>query len=296
VKRFLILASLAMISTSACGMIADESVKETEKTYRQVERGLSFEKAIRSGNIDYVKYFVELGVDIDKENEYGNSPLTLACRCGHEDIVKYLIERGADINRECKEKDLLNIPQEDIDEDVVKYLMKYAEDINRENNEIQLSVPHEKIVEYMVSKFGVAEINTGEEESQLIIPYKNGEKHLIAHIPNYNLGFCGGSPLHIACGNGNESIIKYLIEHGANINGEDEWGETPLHHACENGHENIVEYLIEHGADFNKENEWGETPLHLAYISGCERIISLLTGNETVCEDSDTESDIDSYS
>ena len=42
-------------------------------------------------------------------------------------------------------------------------------------------------------------------------------------------------------------IIKYLVEHGTDINKEDNDGFTPLYNACEEGHEDVVKYLVEHG-------------------------------------------------
>ncbi|ORX85834.1 ankyrin, partial [Anaeromyces robustus] len=60
---------------------------------------------------------------------------------------------------------------------------------------------------------------------------------------------------------GNEDLVKYLIEHGADINKENRGGETPLFLACRSGNKNLVKYLIDLGADINKENEEGETPL-----------------------------------
>jgi len=82
--------------------------------------------------------------------------------------------------------------------------------------------------------------------------------------------------LHYACRNGNENIVKYLVDHGAYINKQNEYGETSLHYACRNGNENIVKYLVEHGADINKQNSFHETPLHIACMSGSENIVEYL--------------------
>ena len=65
-------------------------------------------------------------------------------------------------------------------------------------------------------------------------------------IPN------GNSPLFFACLNGNETVVKYLVEQGANINIEDRSGETPLCIAFSSGNEAVVKYLVEHGANINK--------------------------------------------
>src|SRR5574342_1074130 len=45
-------------------------------------------------------------------------------------------------------------------------------------------------------------------------------------------------------------IVKYLISHGVDVNGES--FSTPLYAASTNGHLKIVKYLIYHGADVNK--------------------------------------------
>jgi len=45
------------------------------------------------------------------------------------------------------------------------------------------------------------------------------------------------------------------VENGADVNKEDNNGDTPIFYACENGNETIVKYLVEHSTDVNKE-EW----------------------------------------
>ncbi|ORX82475.1 ankyrin, partial [Anaeromyces robustus] len=55
--------------------------------------------------------------------------------------------------------------------------------------------------------------------------------------------------------------VKYLVEHGADVNKQSNDSTTPLFYACINGHENIVKYLVEHGADVNKKNNDGKIPL-----------------------------------
>ncbi len=41
------------------------------------------------------------------------------------------------------------------------------------------------------------------------------------------------------------TIVKYLIEHGLDINEEDNDGYTPLLVACQYGYISIVKYLVE---------------------------------------------------
>ena len=45
------------------------------------------------------------------------------------------------------------------------------------------------------------------------------------------------------------------ISLGANVNARDEYDQTPLHFASENGHLSVVEYLLDHGADIDAQDE-----------------------------------------
>jgi len=42
---------------------------------------------------------------------------------------------------------------------------------------------------------------------------------------------------------------------GPKVNQSHEYYTTSLVNACKNGHEPLVKYLIEHGVDINEENE-----------------------------------------
>ena len=60
---------------------------------------------------------------------------------------------------------------------------------------------------------------------------------------------------------GDITIVKDLIERGANVNHASIVGDTPLIIAGNRGHLEIVKYLIEHGADVNQANNKGNTSL-----------------------------------
>ncbi|OUM60550.1 hypothetical protein PIROE2DRAFT_46140, partial [Piromyces sp. E2] len=84
------------------------------------------------------------------------------------------------------------------------------------------------------------------------------------------------TPLHIACKNNNETIVKYLIEHGADINIKHYNLYTMLHYACENKNENLVKYLIEKGANIYIKNKLGDTPLEIAQKKNAENIMDYI--------------------
>jgi len=78
----------------------------------------------------------------------------------------------------------------------------------------------------------------------------------------------GETLLFSACEGGNEALVKYLVELGADIHKVNNDGETPLFKACENGHKDVGKYLVEQGADLNKVNNDGKTPLFIANKNG----------------------------
>ena len=61
-------------------------------------------------------------------------------------------------------------------------------------------------------------------------------------------GLEGKRPLHFACYNGREKIVKILLKKGAEANVRDNYdGKTPLQFAPSN--DNIVKMLLEEGAN-----------------------------------------------
>jgi len=63
------------------------------------------------------------------------------------------------------------------------------------------------------------------------------------------------SPLISAWENGNEIILKYLVDHGAyEISENLDDMDLPFYYACLNGNVNNVKYLVEHGAIFNNDS------------------------------------------
>ena len=53
--------------------------------------------AIRSGDLETIKSFVEQGIDVNAVDNYGESALMMASRWGHLEIVELLISKGADV-------------------------------------------------------------------------------------------------------------------------------------------------------------------------------------------------------
>jgi ankyrin repeat protein len=69
--------------------------------------------------------------------------------------------------------------------------------------------------------------------------------------------------LHWAVKNQHTSVVKYLLERGADVNSKDDGHVTPLHHACEVETAEIAHLLVENGASTEIKNWDHKTPLDL---------------------------------
>jgi ankyrin repeat protein len=89
----------------------------------------------------------------------------------------------------------------------------------------------------------------------------------------------GWTPSLLASGGQNfkdGSVLRLLLEHGADINVQDGNGLTPLQWASFNGALEVVRLLLEHGADVEAKNKYGKTALQEAVQEGHDEIVELL--------------------
>lgn len=85
----------------------------------------------------------------------------------------------------------------------------------------------------------------------------------------------GGTPLFHAAWGGNIAVAELLLEYGANVNEQDDTGETPIHGASAWGRSKMVRWLISSGAEVNVPSR-GYTPLHWAAQNGTGVVAQLL--------------------
>ena len=94
----------------------------------------------------------------------------------------------------------------------------------------------------------------------------------------------GRTALFFAVENGSLENVAFLLDHEALVNEVDHIRNTALHVAAESQHENtfkIIEKLLEKGARLNAENEYGATPIHTAASHGnLEALYAFLTCEE----------------
>ena len=78
----------------------------------------------------------------------------------------------------------------------------------------------------------------------------------------------GMTPLHWASRVGAVDCARFLVEHGANVNQENQAKRTPLPLAAEHDRTDMIRFLVKMGAEINAVDSKGRTPLHRATYEG----------------------------
>lgn len=91
-------------------------------------------------------------------------------------------------------------------------------------------------------------------------------KRLVKHGTNPSVV----GALHQASAYGYLSIVKFLLDCGADVNLRDYSNQTALHCAAGSGHDEVVDLLLTSGADVTAQNVDGRRALH--YAAGCGRL------------------------
>ncbi len=84
------------------------------------------------------------------------------------------------------------------------------------------------------------------------------------------------SQLVDAANQNNFSIVKLLLQQGANPNEKGRFETTALQRAAYNGYGNVIDLLIAGGADLNEKDFGGATALHMAGRQGSEEVVNKL--------------------
>ena len=90
----------------------------------------------------------------------------------------------------------------------------------------------------------------------------------------------GSTPLKPACHDGRFEIVQYLVEHGADINTTNIFKATCLMTACNSGHYDITHYLLTKEANPELKNVDGKTALHVSAAKGHLAISKLLVAKK----------------
>ncbi len=181
---------------------------------------------------------------VNASDQFGNTPLLMACKEANTEILKLLIKYGADVHQlGARGETLFSYSCGHSSLEVVKILLQNgAQDaVSKESNDLVTPLHNS-------CSRGSIEI------TRLLLV--NGAKKYIEKENNYN-----DTPLSLACKQGHLEVAEYLVQNGANIDTLNVNGETPLWAACLQNQLTVIEFLLNNGANINIKNKCGRTLL-----------------------------------
>ena len=198
--------------------------KITEPGNTSEKKNSEYLEAAEEGVLGTLVTLLDAGADIKSTDTYGDTALHLAAREGHDEIVKTLVDRGLDVNTRGQNglTPLMNAAAEG-SESIVNFLIEAGADIT-------------------------------------------------CRI----LG--GDNALYLATFWGHDIIVKTLVDHGLDVNSCGRNDRTPLMYALMGAGdcESIVRILMQAGADITCKDEDGNNALYLAALTGHDKIVKML--------------------
>lgn len=220
-----------------------------------------------NGHLDIVKYLVQQEAGFDTPNKAGNTALMLSASNGHIDVVKCLLQLKAALDTtNSKGNTALIWSAYKGYLDIVKCLVQQGADITLEGegNKTALAWATKKsIIEYLATAQLLKETKAG-NNNFASLPYLVQQGAQVNTQDN-----AGNTALILSASNGDLESVRYLVQQGADVNTPNKEGDTALIWSAYKGHKNIVAYLVEQdGIDTNIQNKAGDTALIVSASNG----------------------------
>ena len=220
-----------------------------------LSRGSYLLSATERGQESTVNSLILLRADVNKNDEYGRTPLYIAADRGNLTLVKRLLDAGADPTIYA---DLSNeaSPAQAAMSSVIRNGSPYRS-VGTLTTSSSGSFGYTPPAEV---RGGIVRdrLTYGNDRIEIAVLLIAGGADIDIKSVNYP------TMLHFAAIYGSSRSVKILLESGADPNVGNDNGVTPLHIAAEINGREIVADLINAGADPNVGNDNGVTPLHIA--------------------------------
>jgi ankyrin repeat protein len=106
-------------------------------------------------------------------------------------------------------------------------------------------------------------------ENPLMMASIDGELPLVETLvlkKQANVNKTGWAPLHYACTTGKLNVAEFLVANGAKVNALSPSETTPLMMAVSSGNELLIKFLLDNGADLRMRNHEGFTAIDVAVL------------------------------
>jgi ankyrin repeat protein len=253
--------------------------------------------------VSIVQQLVDANAPFDTPNQEGHSPLSIAVSKGNNDVVRYLVEQGAHVNRFGPSfGSILHIAVSKGSLSIVELLLDSGAELDTVHSEYGESLLYTalgienmaklKAIVRLLVEGAKAPINKlgGVQFSYPIIRAANLArsssdssasvlKFLVQHNADLNVADSQGRrAVHIASASWWDDAVKALAKAGAETDVRDALGRKPIHFAASASWSDCFEYLVDKhpDSDINEADHDGWTPLMWAARSGSSTTIEIL--------------------
>ena len=106
-------------------------------------------------------------------------------------------------------------------------------------------------------------------ETPLMIASIEGDLPVVKELILQNharVDHIGWTPMHYACSKGQLEVAQFLVANGAVVDSTSLNGTTPLMMAVQSGNEQLIRFLLDQGADISVRNSMGYSAIDIADI------------------------------
>ena len=258
------------------------------------------QEAFLSGNLDAVEAFLSEEDRLLKSSQVDNMK-----RCRY--LIKFFLDQGKDLNiSNSNYSTLLHFAAWHGDNEGFNLILKNSNfNLNAFNSKgttlLHVVTNHgtcemiESLIDHGADSNLRIQVDQGQQNSidkitgftPLHLAVSKGKFEIVEVLvrkgADVNATSPNGSPLHVACDTFYSSkssdkshhvhktkIVKFLIQHGANIHAINSTKKTPLLTAVDNKYEKMVEVLLQEGANFKMKFHQKRSTLH--YIVGTNHV------------------------
>lgn len=253
-----------VISVSTLGIVSEKSnplpkTLVNMKNSQQSEQQKEFWKILtkKSFNAKKLQKCLNSGVNINSRNTNGDTPFLYAVRTHKNRLLEFLLKIPE-----------VNVNAVDFGGNTSVIIAAKYKNIDL----IKRLINHIHYGQSNILNFLYAQKNHHGLSDEQIQQCIDERVKIFLNTPNNY----GNTALMTAVSCGNYALIRYLVEHGANVNQSNKFGFTPLISAIEKSNKKLVKCLVEYNANDIFSNNGGEILLELAREKGLKKITKIL--------------------
>jgi ankyrin repeat protein len=223
--------------------------------------------AAKKGYLDTLKWLVENGADVNaKSDVYGEFAVHVAAENGRVDVLEWLKTNGADMDAEDEMFD-----SQAVHKAVMEGQVEALEWLKDNGADLQAKTSSGRTPAHRAASRGNLAALQWLEKNGANLNAKDGQDETLVHAAAY--GFHDGW----------KDVMTWLVkEKGLDVNAVAKYGGRPVHNAAGFGDQTVVEWLEEHGADLTAKNEFGWTASDKAAQMGQWEMLAWLVDEKDV--------------